>query len=187
MNSEFSFSKISCLTKAEEPSLPYYLPIAGGRIIGFIPFPTVLVQCEMQSVSSRIWTRVAVSMSYDDNHYTTILWWRYQEHRLPLVWSSLSCSTVFQFPRKVQVFILLFAFFQFYAVDSRDSKVHNFFNFFFCLLLLCLVALLKFCDPCVYQNARGVCASHSPEQIVGCAYTICLHDQVSVSCTIPNG
>ena len=23
----------------EEPSLPYYLPIAGGRIIGFISFP----------------------------------------------------------------------------------------------------------------------------------------------------
>ena len=71
MNSEFSFSKTSCLTKAEEPSLSYYLPIAGGRIIGFIPFPRVLVLCEMQSVSSRIWTRVAVSISYDDNHYTT--------------------------------------------------------------------------------------------------------------------
>ena len=27
--------------------------------------------CEMQSVSSRIWTCVAVSISYDDNHYTT--------------------------------------------------------------------------------------------------------------------
>ena len=26
----------------------------------------------MQSVSSRIWTRVAVSISYDDNHYTSI-------------------------------------------------------------------------------------------------------------------
>ena len=65
LNSEFSFSK------AEEPSLPYYLPIAGGRIIGFILFPRVLVLCEMQSVSSRIWTRVAVSISYDDNHYTT--------------------------------------------------------------------------------------------------------------------
>ena len=25
----------------------------------------------MQSVSSRIWTRVAVSISYGDNHYTT--------------------------------------------------------------------------------------------------------------------
>ena len=54
LNSEFSFSLTSCLTKAEEPSLPYYLPIAGGRIIGFIPFPRVLVLCEMQSVSSRI-------------------------------------------------------------------------------------------------------------------------------------
>ena len=52
-------------------SLPYYLPIAGGRIIGFIPFPRVLVLCEMQSVSSRIWTRVAVSIFYDDSHYNT--------------------------------------------------------------------------------------------------------------------
>ena len=25
----------------------------------------------MQSVSSRIWTRVAVSISYDDNHFIT--------------------------------------------------------------------------------------------------------------------
>ena len=32
----------------------------------------VLVPCEMQSVSSRIWTLVAVSISYDDNDYTTI-------------------------------------------------------------------------------------------------------------------
>ena len=54
LNSEFSFSYTSCLTKAVEPSLPYYLPIAGGRIIGFIPFPRVLVQCEMQLAWSRI-------------------------------------------------------------------------------------------------------------------------------------
>ena len=56
---------------AEEPSLSYYLSIAGGRIIGFIPFPRVLVLCEMQSVSSRIWTRIAVLISYGDNDYTT--------------------------------------------------------------------------------------------------------------------
>ena len=36
LNLEFSFSKTSCLSKAKEPSLPYYLPIAGERIIGFI-------------------------------------------------------------------------------------------------------------------------------------------------------
>ena len=70
MNLEFSFSETSCLTRAEDPSLSNYLLIAGGRIIGFIPFPRVLGLCEMQSVSFRIWTRVTVSTSYDNNHYT---------------------------------------------------------------------------------------------------------------------
>ena len=70
LNSEFSFSKTSCFTKAEEFSLPYYLLIAGGIISGFIPFPRVLVLCEMQSVSSRIWTHIGVSISYDNNNYT---------------------------------------------------------------------------------------------------------------------
>ena len=68
---------------AEEPSLSYYLPIAGGRIIGFIPFPRVLVVCEMQPVSSRIWTRVAVFISYGDNDYTTgtlVWWWGLKSH-----------------------------------------------------------------------------------------------------------
>ena len=35
------------------------------------PKGIILVPCEMQSVSSRIWTRVAVSNSCDDNYYTT--------------------------------------------------------------------------------------------------------------------
>ena len=35
-----------------------------------MPYPMVLVLYEMQSVTSRIWTRVAVSISYDDNYYT---------------------------------------------------------------------------------------------------------------------
>ena len=57
LNSEFSFSYIGCHTKAEEHSLTYYLPIAEGRIIGFIPFPRVLVLCEMQSVSKYIYIK----------------------------------------------------------------------------------------------------------------------------------
>ena len=56
---------------AEEPILLNYLPISGARIIGFIPFPRVLVLCEMQSASSRIRIHVTMSISYDDNHYTT--------------------------------------------------------------------------------------------------------------------
>ena len=71
LNSEFSISWTSCLTKAEELSLSYYLSIARGRIIGFIPFPRVLVLCEMQSAWSRIWTCVALSISHDDHNYTT--------------------------------------------------------------------------------------------------------------------
>ena len=32
----------------------------------------------MQSVSSKIWTRVAVSISYDDNRYTTDMEYFYE-------------------------------------------------------------------------------------------------------------
>ena len=67
---EISYSLTSCLTKGEEHSLSFYLPIAGGRMIMFIPLLRVLVLCEMQSATSRILTRVAVSIAYDDNHYT---------------------------------------------------------------------------------------------------------------------
>ena len=76
-------------------SLSYNLPIAGGRIIGFIPFPRVLVLCEMQSISSRIWTRVPVFISYDDNNYatgtSTILCWPHPNTRL------ISCCLRSQF------------------------------------------------------------------------------------------
>ena len=67
----FPSPRLVASPRQKEPSLSYNLPIAGRRIIGFIPFPRVLVLCEMQSVLSRIWTRVAVSISYDDNHYTS--------------------------------------------------------------------------------------------------------------------
>ena len=86
LNSEFSFSLTSSLTKAEEHSLSYYLPIAGGSLIVFIPFPRVLVLCEMQSVLSRIWTRVTVSISYDNNHYTM---------GIALLFNLLSCVHIF--------------------------------------------------------------------------------------------
>ena len=35
LNSEFSFSYTGYLIQVKEPNLPYYLPRAGGRIIGF--------------------------------------------------------------------------------------------------------------------------------------------------------
>ena len=71
LNSGFSFSSIDCYIKFKEPNLPYYLLIAGGRIIGCTSFPRVLALCGIQIALSRIWTRVAVSIYYDGNHYTT--------------------------------------------------------------------------------------------------------------------
>ena len=48
-DSELSFSEIHCRTKVEEPCLPFYLPIAERRIIGFIFFPRVLALCKNQA------------------------------------------------------------------------------------------------------------------------------------------
>ena len=52
-------------------------------------------------------------------------------------------------------------------------------------LLQSLVIRARLIDPFVFQNPRGVCASYSLWQILSCAYTICLYDQISISCTIP--
>ena len=46
LDSEFSISLDWKPNQGWRPSLPYYLPIAGGRIRGFIPFPMVLEFCE---------------------------------------------------------------------------------------------------------------------------------------------
>ena len=63
--------------------------------------------CEMQSVSSRIWTRITVSISYDNNHYTTgtsrirnirasgMTWWwwyfsKYSEENIEIEFSVLT-------------------------------------------------------------------------------------------------
>ena len=95
----------------------------------------------------------------------------------------------FQFPSRVLVIILLFVFFQFHSVVSRNSKVHNLASshFLFCWLLPGLVVWPRLGDLFVSQNPRGFCTSHSPGQILGCAYTICSYRQTSIFCTIPNG
>ena len=69
LNSGFSFSETSCLTKAEEPSLPYYLLIVGGRIIGFITFPKGI---------SAMWN--AISLVQDLNSCRRIHFLRHHGH-----------------------------------------------------------------------------------------------------------
>ena len=45
--------------------------IGGEWIVEFIPFPKVLVSYKMQTVLSRIWTRIDGSILYEDNRYVT--------------------------------------------------------------------------------------------------------------------
>ena len=79
LNSGFSFSWIDWQTKAKEYSLHYYLPIDVGRIDRFLSFSRTLVWLEMQTSSSKIWTRVTNSISkkitrhYDDTSYFRVL------------------------------------------------------------------------------------------------------------------
>ena len=51
LNSDFSFLLTICLTKANESTLPYCLPIdcwIRGKRDGLIPFPRALAQSEIQ-------------------------------------------------------------------------------------------------------------------------------------------
>ena len=60
----FFFSETGCHTKAKEPSLPYYLPIAEGR------------RGENANSLSRVWTLLGEFISLDSNFYYTMLVWQ---------------------------------------------------------------------------------------------------------------
>ena len=80
-------------------------------------------------------------------------------------------TVTFMFLSFFNVLIPLFAFFQFYSVVvGRDSKIHNSASW----LLLGLIVRPRLRDRLVSQKPRGVCASHSPGQTLGWAYTILL-------------
>ena len=48
--------KDSAIPRLKKPCLLSYLPNAGGRIAGFIPFPGILALWEMSTASFRFWT-----------------------------------------------------------------------------------------------------------------------------------
>ena len=86
VDSEFSFFYSSYHTKVKELSLAYYLFIAWGRIVGYIPFWRVLALCKIQTASFRIWTQVAMFISDDDNHYITSTPIKYILFQLKLIY-----------------------------------------------------------------------------------------------------
>ena len=71
LNSEFSFSSTGCRTEVKELCLIYCLPIAGRRIVGFIPFLRVYAGCEMPTASTRFWTQIADFIPHSNKCYVT--------------------------------------------------------------------------------------------------------------------
>ena len=86
-----------------------------------------------------------------------------------------------RFSSKVEVFIPLFIFFQFYSMVSRNSKVDNFENslfFFFFLFIIIRSGLLAEIRWSVCQSPIGVYVCHFLGQLLGCAYTSCWNGQI---------
>ena len=74
LNPKFSFSLTGFYAKIDKFKLPYYLPLAGGKIVGFISFLCILAIHEMQTVSSKILIRFTMSISFN-------IFWIYHHYR----------------------------------------------------------------------------------------------------------
>ena len=108
-------------------------------------------------------------------------------HQLQLALPSLSCSAVISVLQQGPGTYLSFCFLSDLPCDHPEEQNPQFGKFSFsCWLLLGLIVWPKFGDPFVSQNSIRVCTSHSPEQMLGCAYTICSYGHILISCTIPS-
>ena len=58
----FPSLRLVAIQKLKEHSLPNYLKITEGRIVGNISFFSLFAPGEMQTASSRLWTWVTVSI-----------------------------------------------------------------------------------------------------------------------------
>ena len=77
----------------------------------------------------------------------------------------------FQFPSKVEIFILLFTFFLFYPVVCRDSKVDYFASSLFLLIIIKsgLLAGIRW-SVCISKSHRSLCESFSRTGAGLCIY-----------------
>ena len=86
---------------------------------------------------------------------------------------TLMFHSIFQFPSKAEVLILLFTLFQFYSVVSRDSKVDNFANslFFFLLIIIKSDLLTEITrSVCMSKSQKSLCVSFSRTDVEFCIY-----------------
>ena len=127
------------------PSLLYYLPIAGGRRDKFMPFPRPFVWNEMKTASSKVWTLIADSCSYHDNHYVS----KYMHHNDSIV--NIICKILLTYEDKKKIKLKLNHFDKcFLSINICLKKAH-------CVMVIFVESLLGY-------------LSSSPQQ--GCSYFI---------------
>ena len=115
-------------------------------------------------------TRQLISMSFSPFSNPLVI---IAKHQLQLVQPSLSCFTVFSVPEGLKAYIY-FCFLSIllccqsgYQSPQSCRFFFCFFFFFLCWLPLSLIVWPILDDLFVFQNLSGLCASHSPEQILG--------------------
>ena len=102
-------------------------------------------------------------------------------------WYNRYSLFLFNSLARFTLFLSLAFFFNYFtqwSAGTAKSTIRQVVFFCCCWLFLDLVVWQRLCDPFVSQNPRGVCASHSPGQILDGAYGIYSYGQISVSLTI---
>ena len=84
----------------------------------------------------------------------------------------------FQFSSKVEVFILLFIFIQFYSLVHRDRKVGNFANSLFLLIIIRSGLLAGIRWSVCMSKSVSINVYYFLGQVPGYAYTICWHGRI---------
>ena len=110
--------------------MPCYLPIACGRIVGFILFPRVSTLCEMQTGLLRIWTWVTISVFYDGNHYTIC------EHFSRNQWCLALCENVWVLYIGGGVFVLSCSHGEVNRSCSHNNQHDQIYTQLFCVFKL---------------------------------------------------
>ena len=131
-----SFSNIGCHTMAKKTSLPYYLLIAGGRIMVCTPFPRVLALFKNSNSLVQDLKSVYPVHFKDSNNYTTNTTWYIYISRFDLIIKiHFAYEDPFKFPDKCFGFRLK-------LVDEFPEIARGAFGFTFVLLLRLLQDVL---------------------------------------------
>ena len=130
------------------------------------------------TVSTRPVILKSLYQSFGDYTKSTNYNWYNCHFRVPQFFHSLTRS------RYLSFFSYSFSFIQWSAITAKTT-ILQVLSFLLIIIRSGLMAEIRW-SVCV-SKSRGVCMSHSPEQILGCAYIIRSYDQTTVSYTSPSG